>query len=92
MTGFSVKKIKAQLDNDTDGAYQKWLLEKLQGYKSEVESSLQQMLAPEEYDRLSHLDRALTMALLVVSSYSTGATGQAPTHRQTDSLSNVFNP
>lgn len=61
--------IREKLESDLDGTYNKWLIKKLQDYKSHYAHIKQELLQPKAYNNLVSLDSALNAALIVIYKY-----------------------
>lgn len=61
--------IESNLKNDATGAYKQELLEKFTTLGTEVRTELNKGLAPDEYDRLSQLLKAVEASISVVEAY-----------------------
>ena len=89
MPDFSMEDIKEKLDSDLDGTYKKWLINKLQDYKTQYALLKQGLLQPDIYEKLNAIDRALDAALTVISQYRSN-NGKPPEGTEEDTLSTLF--
>lgn len=58
-----------KLDADHDGSYKNQLIGLLEDFQNQYASAKQGFLAPDEYEKLDHLDNALGAALTVIKEY-----------------------
>lgn len=61
--------VEKKLGADHDGSYKTELVSLLEDFQNQYMSAKQGFLAPDEYEKLEHLDNALGAALTVIREY-----------------------